>query len=1028
MNATELAIRNNRVTLTVVLVFILGGIGAYLSLPRAEDPGFTVRTALVSTVFPGASPERVELLVTDKIEEAVQEIPQLDFVTSESRTGVSQVFVNIKESENEMRPIWDDLRRKIEAVADDLPDGIIGPTVNDDFGDVFPVMLTITGDGLTYRELDEIAQEVRDELLRIPEVARIDVYGAQDERVFVEYSGARLSELGLSPLQLRSILESTNIIIPGGAVSTGDERIVLEPTGSFESVDDLRHAVISIPGRSEVIYLEDIATVSRGYVDPPQAMMRQTGSPCLGLSVSMRDGGNLILLGDEVRRTVRELRALYPIGLDLDLRIFQPEFVDQQVKGFVSSLLQAMGIVLLVMLVSLGPRTGLVVASLIPVTMLVTLLVMQTTDIGLDQISIAALIIALGMLVDNAIVMSESILVALEQGKDRFRAAIDSANELRIPLLTSSLTTSAAFLPIFLAESTTGEYTASLFKVVTIALLASWGLSLTMMPLLCMLFLRVNTSGDGESFDGRFYRGYRNTLVGLLRRPILSVIGVVVVFATALFGMGFVPNIFFPESDAPRMIANLDLPVGADIERTEAVIADLERFMLEELRVDPGSGEQGFLHWTTYIGRGGIPRYRLSADPTLAGGEHASILVTATGRDAIDAAIPRLETYCRENFPDLVTSFSPEALGPPVEFPVQIRLSGKESDRLFAIADGFKEKLRETPGTRNVQDDWGPRVKKLRVTVDEARAHRAGVTNQDVAISLQTILSGIETTQYREGDDVIPVTLRSVAADRKDISKLESLDVYAQSTGRTVPLRQVANLDLEWESSVVIRRDGLRTVTVSCDLAPGRTAAGVVPGVLPWLDDELARSGVGYRYEIGGEIESSGQANASIGAKLPIAFFLILLLLVSQFNSFRKTAIILLTIPLGLIGVTIGLLSAGSYFGFMTLLGVISLAGIIINNAIVLIDRIRIEIEDNGLEPTRAIVQSAQQRLRPILLTTCTTVGGLLPLWFGGGPMWQPMAIAIIFGLLFATALTLGVVPILYSLFFRVSFKGFRWS
>lgn len=1025
MNVTAAAIRNNRVTFLVLLVLVIGGISTYNTLPRSEDPGFIVRTAMVMTYFPGASPERVEQLITDKLEKVIQEMPELDFVTSESRTGISYIFVNIQAHFTKMRPIWDSLRRKVDSVRGDLPQGTSGPFVNDDFGDVFPIMLTITGDGLNYAELKLAADEVRDELLRLEEVAKVDIFGAQDERIFVEYNNARLAEVGLSPIQLKSILEARNIINPGGSVSTGIEQIVLEPSGNFESVEELQHTMIRLPGRPTVVYLNDLAHVHRGYVDPPESKMRSTGIPSLGLSISIREGGNLIALGQQVRELLPRLDEVYPIGVDFDVVIFQPDLVDKQIRDFSGSLLQAIVIVLVVMLLFLGPRTGLVVAIQIPTTILVSILLMPLFGIGLDQISIAALIMALGMLVDNAIVMSESIMVQIADGKNRFKAAVDSARELKIPLLVSSLTTAAAFSPIYLAESEVGEYCASLFKLITIALLCSWGLSLTMMPLLCHLFLKVKPASPGKKFTGRFYTGYRVFLVGLLRRRLITILSVAVAFFLAMFGMGFVPNIFFPPSDTPRMIAELDMPLGTAIERTEAVVSDIEQFILDEMTVGE-EREDGFLNWSTYIGSQPGPLYRLGYIQSFAGNEHSSMILSASSREFIDRVIPRLQSYCDETFPDLVSKWNPENLGPPVEFPIQVRISGRSMSDIYPLVDRVSAKLREIPGTRNVQDDWGARTKKLKVNINQARARRSGVTSQDVAVSLQSGLSGFATTEFREGDKVIPIVLRSVAADRQDLGKLESLNIYAQSTGESVPLKQIADIEMEWEASKILRRDRMRTVTVRCDTEVGVLAADIDKELIPWLASEAGDWPFGSFYERGGEIESSVEANDSINAKLPIAFLIILLLLISQFNSVRRMLIVLLCIPLGMIGVTIGLLATGAPFGFMTLLGVISLAGIIINNAIVLIDRIRIEIEENGLEPAAAIIASAQKRLRPILLTTATTIGGLLPLWLNGSPMFVPMAITIIFGLLFATVLTLGVVPVLYSIFFRVRFHGFR--
>ncbi|WP_306296594.1 efflux RND transporter permease subunit [Candidatus Entotheonella palauensis] len=1023
---TRMAIEKNRVTAVALLFLAVAGVMSYLSLPRSEDPGFIIRTATVVTYFPGASPARVEQLVTDKLEKAIQEMPELDVLRSNSKTGVSVIFVDIQERYTNMRPIWDKLRRKVEKATTDLPGGIIGPTVNDEFGDVFGILMMLTGDGFTYRELKDVADAVRDELLLIEDVAKVEIFGAQDERLFVEYSNARLAELGLSPTQLQQILASRNIIIPGGDITTPYEKIVLEPSGNFESVDALRRTVINLPNSRDVVYLEDLVSITRGYIDPPTRKMRCAGEPCLGLAVSMREGGNIVELGERVKVEMSRIESYYPIGIEFDYVQFQPEAVEKKVNEFVNSLLQAVGIVALVMLITLGLRTGLVVASLIPMAMLMSLLVMSFLDIGLDQMSLASLIIALGMLVDNAIVMSESIMVQMAAGRPRVEAAVSSANELKIPLLTSSLTTAAAFLPIFLAESSTGEYTAPLFKVVTITLLCSWVLSLTMVPLFCVAFLNVKISQEESTFDSRFYRLYRGFLIGILRLRWLFVIVVVGVFVLAIKGFDYIPAIFFPANDRPTFSADIELPVGTPIERTEKVVRELEQFVQQQLLIGP-ERPTGVTNWAAFIGEG-APRYILSYGPEQASPSYAYMLFNATSPWIMDDLIEPLEAFANANFPDLKATIRPLELGPPAWPPVAVRISGRDPETLFDIVDRVKAKLREIPGTKLIDDNWGARSKKIVVNVNEARARRAGVTNQDVAISLQTFLSGLETTEYREGDKLIPVTLRSVEAERKDLAKLETLNVYVQATGQSVPLTQVADIEVVWEPATIQRRNRLKTVTVEAGLEPGYTAVETNAILQPWLEKQQTQWPLGYGWSFGGEAETSGDANESIGVKLPIAGLIIVLLLVGQFNSIRRPIIILLTIPLGIIGVVIGLLATKLYFGFMTLLGIISLAGIVINNAIVLLDRIRIEIEDNGLEPARAIIESAQRRLRPILLTTCTTIGGLIPLWLGGGPMWEPMAVSIIFGLLFATVLTLGVVPVLYAIFFRVRFRGFRYE
>ena len=1026
MDVTRAAIEKNRITLVALLVITAGGISAYMSLPRAEDPGFVIRTAVVLTYFPGASPERVEMLVSEKLEKAIQEIPELDFVESQSKTGISIIKVNIQERYKKMRPIWDSLRRKVDRARPDLPDEVIGPFVNDEFGDVFGIILTLTGDGYTYAELKDVATTVRDLLLLIDDVGKADIYGAQEERVFVEYNNARLAELGLSPLQLKQILENRNILIPGGDINTGVERIVLEPSGNFESVEDLRRTVINLPGRTELLYLEDLANIHRGYIDPPRTKMTSSGTPCLGLAISMREGGNIIDLGEKVKPMVARLQSMYPIGLEFDIVAFQPEVVDRKISQFIGNVQQAVGIVLGVMLVMLGLRTGLVVVTLIPVAMIMSLLVMSIFDIGLNQISLGALIIALGMLVDNAIVMVESIMVQMGAGKKAVEAAVVSAAELRIPLLTSSLTTAAAFLPIYLAESTTGEYTNPLFKVVTITLLCSWILALTMTPLLCVLFLKVKAKAENSSYNSRFYKSYRGLLLGLLRHPLPAMGAVVVVLFVALIGFRYVPFIFFPPSDTAMFTAELELPTGTAIERSEAVIREIDQFVQSELVANKERTE-GVTNWSTYVGQGG-PRFLLSYSPEQPRAEYSYMILNATSRGAIPGLIEELEAFCLEGFPDLQTTIKPLALGPIIKHPVELRISGEDSDVLFAIVDQVKSRLTSIQGTKNIGDDWGPRAKKLVVRVNGPRARRSGVTNQDIAISLQTVLTGFDTTDYREGDEIIPITLRSVAADRQDIGKLESLNVYSQLTGRSVSLKQVADIEVVWQPAKIFRRNRLKTVTVYSETMVGVTAMEIYGGVVPWLEEEQKKWDIGYFYELGGEAETSVKSNKSIMDKLPIGGLIILLLLVGQFNSIRLTFIILLTIPLAVIGVVFGLLVANSYFGFMTLLGIISLAGIVINNAIVLLDRIRIEKEVNGLEPRQAVIEAAQRRLRPILLTAMTTIGGLIPLWLGGGPMWEPMAIAIIFGLLFATVLTLGVVPVLYSILFRIRFQDFHYG
>lgn len=1023
VSITALAIEKNRVTLVVVTLLLAAGLMAYASLPKEQDPGFIVRTAVITAMFPGASPERVEQLITDKIEKKAQEMPEVDHITSESRTGISIVSVHFQESYKEMRPIFDDLRRKVEDVTEDLPEGIRGPFVNDEFGDVFGSVYTLTGDGYSYAELEDVAEEIRDTLLKIREVAKVTIHGGQEEVVFVEYNNARLTELGLSPRQLSGVLSSVNILSSGGSLVSGRERIVLEPTGNYESVEELRRTVIQLPAGG-VVYLGDIAEVYRDYLDPPESVARVNGKATLALAISMRDGGDILKLGELLNQRIPEIQARYPLGIELKKVWFQAALVRANIDNFLENLFQAIAIVIAVMIFTLRLRTGLVVATLIPGAMIITFFVMQVFGITVNQISLAALIIALGLLVDNAIVMVESILVKREGGMPAVQAAVESGSELIMPLLSSSLTTAAAFMPIALAESAVGEYTADIFYVVTITLLTSWLLSMTFIPMLSTVALKVKESAEEETFDGRWYRLYRRILLVALRHKVLFGVAVLAAFLLGMMGLGYVPQQFIAPSEDPVFTGKFEMPLGTSIEASQEVMADIDRFIEEEY-FKPASGEPRIENWLTFIGAGG-PRFTLGLDPPKTNAANSFLIASTTSGEVVDELIAGIEGYARDRYPDLQTQISRLENGPPVGYPIQIRLSGPKIDDLYRVSDQVSAFLYSQPEVSAVKNTWGRQTKKLVVAVDQERARTAGVTSDDVAFSLKASLTGIDMTEYREGDKLIPVTLRSVAADREDIGKLDGLSVYSQASGQNVPLKQVADVRLTFEAGVIERRDRERTMTLQVSLRHGVTAAEVVDVLSPWLVEQSASWPPGLTYEEGGEGEESNEANASIAAKLPIAGMFIVLLLVAQFNSIRRPIIILMTIPLGLIGVTIGLLVAGSSFGFFTLLGIISLAGIIINNAIVLLDRITIEIEEFGKTPRDAVVGACQQRLRPILLTTATTVLGMTPLWFGGTAMFKPMAITIIFGLAFATVLTLLVVPVLYATLFRLNYGDYE--
>ncbi|MCA1769570.1 MAG: efflux RND transporter permease subunit, partial [Halomonas sp.] len=780
--------------------------------------------------------------------------------------------------------------------------------------------------------------------------------------------------------------------------------------------------------------------VRQGYADPPMTRYHASGVQGLAIAIAMREGGNILDLGEQVEKAIARLERELPVGIAFEVLADQPDRVEERINEFLVNLLQSVALVCLVMLLFLGLRTGLIVASLVPSAILACLAFMGLFDIGLDQVSLGALIIALGMLVDNAIVMVESIQVSAREGKTIRQAALDSARQLRFPLLTASLTTSAAFLPQFLAVSDVGEYTRSLFQVVTITLLSSWLLSLTMIPLLCVAFIRVKEKGDDDRTGDdesrpaltarlaeRIYAGYGRLLLALLRHRALTIAAVGGLMALAWLGYGPLPKIFFPQAERTLVTVELRLPFSAPIERTRAVVEEIETFLIEEMAAerdeDGGWTRDGVDRWGSFIGFGG-DRYIINHAPEPPSPEYAFLLLQANRWEAVDEVIERLDGWLSGRFPDLQASVKATSFGPPVTVPLSVRLSGDDEATLKRIAEEVRQRVAEVSGARNVRDDWGEWIKRLRINVDPARALRAGVTERDVALSLQTALSGMTVGTFRDGDTLVPIQLRNERGEARTPDDLEGITVMPVGGGVGVPLAQVAEVELDWGPARILRRDRFRTIAVEAELAPGVTAAEVAGELRPWLEAQQTSWPDGVFFEFGGEVESSGVATASIAEKLPIGALVILLLLVVQFNSLRRPLIILTTIPLSLIGVIFGLTITGSHFGIMTFLGVVALAGIVINNAIVLIDRIDLERENGS--PQEAILEAGRRRLRPVLMSTLTTSGGLLPLWLGGGLLWAPMAIAIIFGLLAAALITLCVVPVLYSLLMRVPFEPRR--
>ncbi|MBB6462278.1 efflux RND transporter permease subunit [Flammeovirga kamogawensis] len=1029
MNITEFSIKNNVLTLTLVVLLGLIGFQTYEGMPRDSMPPFTVRYVSIITTYPGGSPERVEMLVTDKVEKQLQQVSELKYIKSESRNNVSIITIEIKEMYTEMQPIYDKIRRRVDEVKPDLPDGCKVQIKDEDIVDVFGVIYSITGDGYSYKELYDIAKDVKDGLIKLPNAARVEIVGEQMENVFIEFDNAAISKYGLTTNMVKNAIANTNIIFPGGDVKFGTERIILEPTGSFESVNNISKVVIQLKdGKS--VHLGDIARIRRGYKTPAESIVTVSGQPAISLGVKLKDGGNIVELGKEIDEKIKYYQEQYPWGIEFTRSASADLYVESSVDSFVSNLLQSVATVLVVMFIFLGFRTGLVVSALIPSTIVITFVMMGLLDVGLNQISLAALIMALGMLVDNAIVMSESIMVKMERGEKVYKAAIESAQELMVPLLISTLTTSAAFLAFYLAKSTMGEIVGPIFVVITIALVSSWVMSITLIPLLAIYLIKVKpkdtSEGAKESNFDKLVGYYRPFLIWNLKRPFLFIGVIFLCFLSMTKIAPYVPFIFMPDSDRALVTVNLELPMTSDITVTEEVVEEVDRYLKRFLLKKEEVGtKEGVIDFTSYVGEG-APKYDLGYQAPEKSSYTAHILINTTSNEFNQTVIDSLDWFCFNHFPDLQPRIKRLGSAGGAENPIEVRISGRDPLVLYNLVDSVKERLAGIPGTKNIKDDWGIKTKKFVIKIDQDRAENAGVTNQDIALSMLTSISGVELDAYREDDESIPIMMKDAHEGDYTMRQLESINIYSQGTGNNVPLKQVADILVDWQFTKVKRYDLFKTITVSSGVDKSTTSNEIMSELKPWLEENQKNWSTGYFYDYGGDIEKTKSGIGSVVEYLPLSFCIIVLLLVGQFNSFKKSLIILLTIPMGAIGVYYGLFLANSYMGFFGFLGLVSLAGIVINNGIVLIDRIEIELTENNREPADAIVSAATERFRPILLTTATTVCGLLPLWFGGGIMFEPLAVSLLFGLLFATVLTLVLVPVFYSLFYRVKFKDYK--
>ncbi|WP_350286132.1 efflux RND transporter permease subunit [uncultured Croceitalea sp.] len=1031
MNLTKFSINNNRVVLSILGVVLLMGLVGYQSLSRDSMPPYTIRVASVVSSFPGASPERVEELVTDKIEKVAQELPELKKVTSTSRTGLSVVQVELvmQVEPQDLQAVWDRLRRKLSSI-DGLPNGVTPQLKDDGIGEVFGIAVGLTSDGFSFADMKTYADDIRDDLIKLQDAAKVEINGDQEERVFVEFDNAKLKSFGLTSNRLQGLIGNTNILSSGGQINVEDERIILEPTGNFDNVTDIEEMLIPVGEGGQVVPLKDITNVRKGYINPPTQIVRINGKEALSLHVSLKEGANIIKLGEELNVVLDDWRGKLPVGLELNRLASIDTYIDLKISDFIGNLLQSIGIVLAVMLIFLGLRTGLVIASLIPIVTITTLFVMGMIDVGLNQITLAALIMALGMMVDNGIVVAESVMVKMENGADVKKAAIDSCSELFTPLLISTLTTSAAFLSFYMAESVMGDIMGPIFVVITIALLSSWIIALSIITLFCVFFLKVKKREDGkEGFLDRMINGlktkYKDLILVALNWKRSVLFGIVGLFVLSILGFGLLAFVFFPDSDRNMITADINLPEGTKIERTQEMVAAIETFMKSELQIS-GDNLDGIVDWSAYIGEG-PSAYDLGYNPDEANSNYAHILINTSNFLVNNEMVKKLDSFSFNTFPnaDIKVGLLGSGGGGT---PIEIKVSGDDPDRLAEISQSIKTKLFGISGTKNIKDDWGPKGKKFIIDIDQNKAQLAGVTNQDIATSLQTVLDGFRTGEYRENDKSIPIVMLSDQNKQQSLASLETLNIYAQSSGKSVPLLQVASILPQWQYTRIKRSNLTRTINVSSELTEDGNASAITTEITPWLEEQAASWGSGYNYSLGGDAESTAENMGAVASYLPLSAFIIVMLLIIQFNSFRKMVMIVCTIPLGIIGMVLGLLIFNVPFGFMAFLGVISLAGIVINNAIVLVDRIEIEENELQRKPQDAIIAACLQRFRPILLATFTTVLGLIPLYLGGGEMWEPMAVTIMVGLLFGTVITLLFIPAFYSVLYKVNYKGYEFN
>jgi multidrug efflux pump subunit AcrB len=1011
MKIADVAIRNRTTTLVLTACLFFGGIVSYQGLSRLEDPEFTIKEALVITPYPGATAAEVEAEVSDKVEVAVQKLGQLKEVESKSDRGLSTVTVRIKDKYDKaaLPQVWDELRRKVGDMQGQLPPGAGPSTVVDDYGDVWGVFIAIYGPEYSYAELKEVAKLLRKELLLVKDVAKIDFWGQRDEVVYVEPDLDRMSQLGVDLDRIADELRAKNVVADAGHFEVGPEYIALEPTGAFTTVSQFENLLISEPGSSNQIYLKDLATVRRGYVDPPGKVMRYDGELAVGLGISTVSGGNVVTMGEAIDQRVRELLGMLPLGIQFGIISLQSEAVVTAIDGFLVSLYEAVAIVVAVLLVFMGLRSALIIGFVLALTISGTFIFMGPWNVALERISLGALIIALGMLVDNAIVVVDGMLVRVQQGMDREEAAKEVVGQTAMPLLGATAVAIMAFGAIGLSQDSTGEFCRSLFQVVLISLSLSWVTAVTVTPVIGIMFIKPTEPKPGgereDPYRGALYRAYRGLLTGCIRSRGLTVAVVLAIFGASLWGFRYVDTSFFPDSTRPQFMVDFWLPQGTSIYETLEQAEAAEQYL---------KGLDNVTHVTTLAGQGGM-RFLLTYSPEKKNGAYAQFLVDVEEYGPIAEMIPRIEQELMDAHPDSLVYGRRFILGPGSGGKIQARISGPDPDVLRVLASETMGILYDDGGAKSIRTDWREQVKVAEPQLAEEEANAAGIQRRDVASVLRYAYDGNPVGVYREGDELLPILVRAPQEQRADITSLQALQIYSPAADRFVPLRQVvSSFATGFENDIIQRLNRKTTITVHADPISG--PASVVFNRIRPLVEGLDYP-PGYELEWWGEYRDSARGRAGIAASLPFFLLAMVLIVIVLFDALRQPLVIWLTVPLALIGVTLGLLITNQPFGFMATLGFLSLSGMLIKNAIVLIDEIELQ-KRQGKPDYDAIVSAGVSRLRPVAMAALTTALGMIPLLTDA--FFVAMAVTIIFGLMIATLLTMVVVPVLYAIFFRV--------